>query len=58
MLDSEVGRIKIQYYPRTWRLNLSHNEKPVQDAALEAEKMPGWNVCRQCFGAAVSRMRH
>lgn len=56
VLDSEVGRIKIQYYPRTWRLNLSHNEKPVQDAALEAEK----NAWLECLPAVfwVGRIPH
>lgn len=37
-LDSQVGQVRIQYFPRFWRLNLSQNEPPLQDPALEGEK--------------------
>lgn len=55
-LDSQVGQIRIQYFPRFWRLNLSQNETPLQDTALEAEK----NAWLEYLPAAfwVSRIPH
>lgn len=44
-LEFDVGKMRIEYYPRRWRLVLSQNEEAICNAALEQEREE-WLKCQ------------
>lgn len=54
-LDSQVGQVRIQYFPRFWRLNLSQNETPPsRTRPWRRKRTPGWSICPPSTGSAAS----